>query len=270
MSHLSLETIARIVDEGPSVEETRHLDACRICRSELEGMREDVYGLSMLPDVSPAPDQWASLERRLVDEGLIRQPQPAGFTWGRRHMLQAAAALVLFVGGTATGRLTAGGQALPMAQAEPSNVINATSPSAANPSVETMLAADAPAAGRSDGQASYGTPESATPQARRPVTLASTAATYEPQSVEEAAAVLQELDRLYLAALTRYAEMTSGAQQGDPVARLAALQSIVLTTQAALAEAPADPVLNGVHLTAMAQRDATLRQVAANSAGRWY
>ena len=48
MSHLSLETIARIVDEGASAEEKAHLDACRICTAELDGMREDVQSLHMM------------------------------------------------------------------------------------------------------------------------------------------------------------------------------------------------------------------------------
>jgi hypothetical protein len=74
---------------------------------------------------------------------------------------------------------------------------------------------------------------------------------------------------MYLAALTRYAtRLERGA--GDPIARLAALQSIVMTTQAALNQSPTDPVINGYHLTALAQRDATLKQVAATSSDRWH
>ena len=52
----------------------------------------------------------------------------------------------------------------------------------------------------------------------------------------------------------------------DPVNRLAALEGIVLTTRAALNEAPADPVINGYHLTALEQRDAILRQIQAQPA----
>jgi hypothetical protein len=48
----------------------------------------------------------------------------------------------------------------------------------------------------------------------------------------------------------------------DPVARQAALESILLTTNAALREAPADPVINGYHLTALAERDAVLKAIA--------
>ena len=45
------------------------------------------------------------------------------------------------------------------------------------------------------------------------------------------------------------------------MSRLAALEGIVLTTRAALNEAPADPVINGYHLTALEQRDALLREL---------
>jgi hypothetical protein len=88
--------------------------------------------------------------------------------------------------------------------------------------------------------------------------------------MDEAAQLLREMEARYLDALTVYAELALGAEAGDPVARLAALQNIILTTQAALSETPTDPVINGYHLTALAQRDATLRQVAAASSERVY
>jgi hypothetical protein len=47
---------------------------------------------------------------------------------------------------------------------------------------------------------------------------------------------------------------------------MAALESIVLTTRAALNRAPADPVINGYHLTAVAEREAMLRRLAAATA----
>ena len=51
----------------------------------------------------------------------------------------------------------------------------------------------------------------------------------------------------------------------DPLNQLAALEGIVLTTRAALEEAPADPVINGYHLSALGQRDAILRQIDARA-----
>lgn len=73
---------------------------------------------------------------------------------------------------------------------------------------------------------------------------------------------LRDAESIYLAALTRYAEITQGGEMVDPVARLAALEGIVLTARAALREAPADPVINGYLLTAMGQREAMLRQIS--------
>ena len=244
MSHLSLETIARIVDDAASADEQAHLDQCRICTAELESMREDVHGLSMLPDMTPAPDAWGALERRLADEGLIRTRPRRAFTF--MPMMQAAAAVLLFIGGSVAGRMTAPESAPHVVQA--------------------------PSADETQPRAVAETPLPAPMQSAPAVMLAGNTLgrNTQPRSAEEAAALLREVEELYLNALTRYAELTSGAESGDPVARLAAMQSIVNTTQAALMAAPTDPVINGYHLTALAQRDATLRQVAAATGERWY
>jgi hypothetical protein len=106
MSHLSLETIARLVEDAPASEEAAHLESCAECRAELAAMTEDVHALSLLPDMAAAPDDWESLERRLIDEGLIRTPARRYGGRGMR-MLQIAAALTLFVGGSLAGRMTA-------------------------------------------------------------------------------------------------------------------------------------------------------------------
>jgi poly-gamma-glutamate capsule biosynthesis protein CapA/YwtB (metallophosphatase superfamily) len=243
MSHLSLETIARIVDEGASAEEKAHLDSCRICTGELEGMREDVQSLHMMPDISPAPEAWGALERRLTDEGLIRA-RPRFALSSFTPLMQMAAAVVLFVGGSIAGRMTA--------------------------PVVTQYVADGSSERRESAQpAASNTVQ--TPVESPAVTLTSNMrGNGQPRSADEAAEMLREMEELYLNALTRYAELTSVPQTNDPVARLAALQSIVNTTQAALNAAPADPVINGYHLTALAQRDATLRQVAAATGERWY
>ena len=244
MSHLSLETIARIVDEGASVEEKAHLDGCRICTAELEGMREDVQSLHMMPDISPAPEQWGALERRLTDEGLIRA-RPRFALSSFTPLMQMAAAVVLFIGGSIAGRMTAPVVTQFVADGSSPRVEDpqSTTDNAVQTSVETAA-----------------------------VTLTSNAlrGNAQPRNADEAAQMLREMEELYLNALTRYAEFTSVPQTNDPVARLAALQSIVNTTEAALNAAPADPVINGYHLTALAQRDATLRQVAAATGERWY
>jgi hypothetical protein len=92
----------------------------------------------------------------------------------------------------------------------------------------------------------------------------------EPGDYDEAVAYYRETEALYLNALTRMAELGGGSDLGDPYARLAALEAITSITRAALGQAPADPVLNGYHVTALAQRDATLRQIAARTTGSWF
>jgi hypothetical protein len=92
----------------------------------------------------------------------------------------------------------------------------------------------------------------------------------EPRTPEEAALMFRQTEALYLDALTRMAELAHDKEPGDPFARLAALEGIMTITREALGQAPADPVLNGYHLTAIAQRDATLKQLAATTSSSWF
>jgi hypothetical protein len=258
MSHLSPETMARLVEDAPNTEESAHLEACASCRAELEAMTEDVNALRMLPDMAVAPDQWAVLERRLVDEGLIRTPATTRAAGGMRTM-QIAAALVLFLGGSLAGRMTAEPGVVTVTQRAPAATVD-PAPTATDPAQTVVL--DAPVV----------EPLPSVQPAPSNVALAADAAPVRApaRTAEEAAQQLRQTEQQYLDALTRYAELATQSQSGDPVARLAALQSIIMTTQAALSQTPTDPVINGYHLTALAQRDATLRQVAATSGDRWY
>ena len=76
---------------------------------------------------------------------------------------------------------------------------------------------------------------------------------------------LRDAEAAYRAALSRHAEMAGAQYSANPVARLATLETIVLTTEEALRQAPADPVINGYHLAAVSQRDATLRNLTRAS-----
>lgn len=290
MSHLTLEDLARIVDDGASDYEAGHLTACRACRTVLEEMREDVQALGMLPDMAVTPDAWPALEQRLTQEGLIRTRTRTLTTPWYMH---AAAAVVLFVAGSMAGRLsvgspvgplagdavTAGVMAEPVQTGQPAGGPDARGSAtlAATPDGgDTAHAGDPgqafdaarPASPRAGDELQRG-PAQADNGRQRPVTFASSRPA-QPRSVEEATDLLRRTEEEYLAALTRYAELATQSGAGDPIARLAALQSIVLTTQAALSQAPTDPVINGYHLNALAQRDAALRQVAATSNDRWY
>jgi hypothetical protein len=284
MSHLTHETLARLVDEAPTAAEAAHLGACAECRVVLDAMQEDVHALSMLPDIEPAPDAWPALEQRLDAEGLIRRRplfSPARLSW-------AAAAVVVFMAGGVAGRMSAdvlhpAPGAMPVADAQSSSV-GTQSPAldtypGGQPGARPGGQAQAPAwadaqAGETDPVLLQGDPAPAPAPARRAGSTRLASASYGsaalPRTVDDAAALLRETEEMYLAALTRYAELASSAEPGDPIARLAALQSIVMTTQAALNQSPTDPVINGYHLTALAQRDATLKQVAATSSDRWH
>lgn len=89
---------------------------------------------------------------------------------------------------------------------------------------------------------------------------------YSARNAQEAATMLRDAEGWYLDALAQYAQLSSELSDiDDPVARLVALETIVLTTREALDRAPADPIINGYHMTALAQRDATLRQLAARA-----
>jgi hypothetical protein len=81
---------------------------------------------------------------------------------------------------------------------------------------------------------------------------------------QDASREVETASELFMDALDRYMA-SSVPSPGDPVARLAALDNIVLTTAEALHEAPTDPIINGYHLSALAQRDAVLRQLAVRA-----
>lgn len=278
MSHLTAEDLARLVDESPGAQEAAHLEACEQCRVELGLMREDVQALSLLPDVMPAPDSWDVLERRLTQEGLIRQQRIVPVS---NRMLQMAAALVLFLAGSLAGRMTAGGgepmvahvPGPPSAGQAPGTAGSPTGPPSptGQPSPDTQSVAAVQEEARQREESTAPAPRQQ-PRRNSSVSLASSGfdAGSQATTMDDAIAVLRQAEELYLAALTRYAELATQSEAGDPVARLAAMQSIVNTTQAALNQTPMDPVINGYHLTALAQRDATLRQVAAATGDRWY
>jgi len=255
---LTDETIARLVDEAPTALEAAHLSACAACRDELQAMHAQVAQLSALPELQPPPADWEHLERKLAAEGLIRERAPRRL-W-LHYGMRVAAALVLFVGGTMTGRL------LWTTSAPPDSQLAAAPPA---------VTADTPAAG--NGELLAPAPELAAQMAATPARatsadthLASQETQGAPRTAEEWLREVQRTERAYLDALTHFAELSGTTTTGDPAARLAALEGIVLTTRAALGKAPTDEVINGYYLNAMAQRDATIRQISATNAESWF
>ncbi|HEX6589727.1 MAG TPA: hypothetical protein VF039_11940 [Longimicrobiales bacterium] len=289
MWHPSPEELARLVDETPTTAEAEHLAACATCAAELEAMRAEHDALGALPRILPVATPWDVVRRRLEREGLIHAAT------ARRWMPGIAAAIALFVTGGVTGIAFAGGFG-----SGARDVVAETEPAVTTPTDDIRLALDSaaplerePAADaqlapavvephqQSPGKlvardpmdmpedelpSLYGTPApSAAPNWQVLAARASSART-----PDEAARFVRDAEAAYLAAMTRLAELTE-AQSTDPAVRLATLDGIVVTTEAALQRAPADPVINGYYLAARAQRDALLRTVSSSpEQDPWY
>jgi hypothetical protein len=213
MPHLTLEALARLVDETPTPDERTHLAECQVCRQELDGLLEQTESLAALPKMTPPPDLWPALRRELREEGLVAK---TGRVRAVAPWIRAAAAVVLFLTGGATGFAVRG------AAGGPGEVAGAM------------------------------------PQADGPATLA-----LDPGPGGDLSQDVERAQEVFAAALDRYM-MANSTEAPDPAARLAALDNIVLTTAEALNESPADPVINSYHLTAVAQRNELLRQIAAS------
>lgn len=232
MERLTPETLARLVQETPTPEEEEALAADPGAAEELEAMRCLVGALRTLPEVRPPRGDWESLEARLVSEGLL--PSPAAGAPRRSPLLpnwlQIAAGMVLFLAGTGVG---AGFRA----------------PSAIPPVAEAAGASAAYA--RVAGEA---------------------------RTLEEAAELVRLTEQPYYAALARFRELSELSRgQGeweipvgqDPVVRMAALEALLAASQAAIRRAPGDPFLNGVLVSAAAEREAQLRRLS-QVPDRWF
>jgi len=105
MGHLKAETLAKLVDEAPSADEAAHISACESCSQELAALKEQTDALAALPEIVPPRGDWKVLEAQLRSEGLI-EGQGFARTLGLARTpawMPAAAAIVLFLGGTALG-----------------------------------------------------------------------------------------------------------------------------------------------------------------------
>ena len=119
MERLNLEQLARLVDEQPTPEEQKILDGDPQLRRELEALKTQSWSLSNLPALLPPPGGWHQLEKALSTAGLIHGQSTAA-VW--RKWMQVAAAVVVFIGGTTVGWVTAraaGSQAPAAAGAAP-------------------------------------------------------------------------------------------------------------------------------------------------------
>jgi hypothetical protein len=181
--------------------------------------------------VRPQPplNDWQTIAARARDEGLIRETASRGWVSSQSWM-QAAAAVLLLVGGIAIGRTTIG---LPTTSQNTASVPGGNAVSAAS-------TVDAPQS-----------PSSAT------ASFAST---------EEASATLDRAVEDYRRATEFLAANNSSGRSTDSTAmysaRLVALDKVFNATESALQAAPHDPVINQYYLATMGARAATRQMVA--------
>lgn len=220
MSHLTSESLARLVDESPTVDDKVHLAACSRCSDALDEMRAQTAALGALPVIAPPADAWQTIVARMEADRVMppRQRWPVGIA------ARAAAAVIFFALGTATG--------VAFSRGPDSSPLDSTE-------------------SRSTGTT---------------VTTASL-----PTTPDVALARLRIAEMMYTSALLDYAAITSPQPPRDAVARLATLETIVLTTRTALERAPADPLINSYHLAALAERETLLGQLRRTpETERWY
>jgi hypothetical protein len=268
MQHLTLEAIARLVDEPPLAGEAAHLSGCLVCRRELDEMRGQTAALGALDEPELPAHAWVGVEAALRAEGLLldiprRAPVPV---WRRPELLRAAAALALFVAGGALGVLYRGRHGAEQVAVAPETVRGlpiTVRPPAGMPDA-------APSAARPVASAEEGPFEVETvPAPAGGARLASTGGAPRPPraqtpEVRRAARELARAEAAYLVALQRYAAIADPQSGADPQTRMDALERMLSTTREALDQAPDDPVINGYHMAALHERDQLRRDMAAN------
>lgn len=173
-------------------------------------------------------NEWRTIAARAREEGILRESQSARVWGSTQPWLQAAAAVLILVGGITIGRSTS---ALPSAGNLTASVSEPTVP-ATNAQVSASVA---------------------------PVSASFA-------SVDDAAATLDRAVREYQRASQFLAANNTAPGTIDSVsiyaARVAALDKIQAATERALQTAPHDPVINQYYLATMGARVATEQMVA--------
>lgn len=235
MEHLNRETLARLVDEPPEGNEQDHLEECSTCRQELEALESQTRALADLPDLLPPRGDWESLEARLRNEGLLRDDRRARRAWGTSLFESAAGAKWR---GIAAGlALFLGGSAFGF------------------------------------GASAVGSGTGFTPAFPGPDQSGSVTTVSRASDLEEAVEGVRLAEESYVEALNRYRDLLeqSGGESRsyDPITRFAALDALVAASQAAVREAPTDPFLNGMLVSTVAERQATLQRISYTN-DNWY
>jgi hypothetical protein len=230
--HLPIERFAELVDGGIAPPEREHLVGCSRCAGELEAYRRVVaLAADERRRIAPPLSSWNAISAQLRTEGLIiaegdgpvRRPT-ASQLWMRR-----AAAVALLVGaGAIGGRLSSG---MPVGEAF------------------AWRAFFAPA-------------DSAQEQAGNALLVSDTGTRF--RSADEALVQLEQAQRAYeeaAAFLAAHDTSTSAGVADQYRTRLAALDRASRTFEAALTDAPRDPVLNQYFMATMNAREATMQRL---------
>jgi hypothetical protein len=194
-----------------------------------EDQLDEIVDRERLRDLPPLND-WRAIAARAREEGLLRESE-MGRIWGSAQpWLQAAAAVLILVGGIAIGRTTVG---------LPSAVANVATTQPVSPG--------------------SGSPSAFTPASNNGTSTAFA-------SVEEASTALNRALTDYQRASSFLAANNASAGTRDSLAiysaRAEALDKIVNATERALQTAPHDPVINQYYLATMGARVATEQMVA--------
>lgn len=280
MQHLDLEQLARLVDEAPEPAEAEHLRGCLVCRRELAEMRAQTAALAGLGEIDPPAGAWDGLQARLMDEGLVRgAPAQRRVLMMYRPQARIAAAVALFLLGGAAGALLLGGRGGtgPVASVVEDEVPAAESVASPSPrrgligEPELIYVTDPEPSADGNGArlaANGGAEQASAPAAVPPRRTRPERATR--AQADRAALDLLEAQAQYVDALQRVAAIADPASGNSPETRLAALDQLVRLTAAALERVPGDPVINGYHLAAVAERDALRREMARDAETTWF
>jgi hypothetical protein len=238
-SHPVPERLAALADETPTPAEEQHLAGCTACAAEVGSYRSLLALTQAERDRLSEPlTNWESLRVALADEALLRasparqRPSPAARM--RPWAARSAAALVLVSSGVALGRLSA----------RPTPTIGET-PASANVADHDIKAPET----RDNGAN----------------TTQFTSSSQKFASADDAIAAVLNAETVYRHAVA-YLMVSDSADKGagipnDYATRLAALDEVARTAQAALIAAPHDAVLRRVYTNSVDAREATLREL---------
>lgn len=238
-SHLAPERLAALADEPATSAEVQHLASCAACATEVESYRSLLVLTRAERDRLGEPlTNWDSIREALATDApetaTPARQRPAAAARMRSWATRSAAAVVLVSSGVALGRFSA----RPAASTGENSV--ATSIASSN--------STAPASGDNSANVVQFTP---------------TAQKFE--SADDALAAVLNAETQYRHAVA-YLMVSDSADKGagipnDYATRLAALDEVARTAQAALIAAPHDVVLRRVYANSVDAREATLREL---------